>query len=832
MLRLAIHHSYSMTAAMPHTNQNAEALDLSIQGMTCASCVLRVEKALKAVPGVSSATVNLATERAHIDWSPVASRGADAKLTDSNLRNAQLKDVHPTNAQQDNAPLMLLAAVRKAGYEASVLEQHAAPSLAEADARDTETRNLLRALWGSLALTLPVFLVEMGGHLIPGVHHFVHETIGMQRSWVAQSILTTLVLIGPGRIFFTKGLPALWHLAPEMNSLVALGAGSAWAYSMVATYLPQVLPDGTRFVYFEAAAVIVTLILLGRTLEARAKGRTGAAIKHLIGLQPRQARVLIDGQPTDMDIDAVRPGDLILVRPGEKIATDGVITEGQPYIDEAMITGEPIPVTKRVGDRVTGGTLNTTNSFTFKTTHTGGDTVLARIIRMVEAAQGTKLPIQALVDRVTAWFVPIIILCSLSTFVVWFWLGPAPSLTHALINAVAVMIIACPCAMGLATPTSIMVGTGRAAELGVLFRQGDALQRLRDVQVVAFDKTGTLTLGKPALTDFVVLEPAYDRALLLSWAAAMQAHSEHPIAHAIVQAALADHLPTLSAQGFTAISGAGVRATVSGHAVSSGAQAFMQTEGIDISAAAHYSEQWGQQGKTPICLAVDGKLAALMAVADPLKPSARGAIEALKQLGLRTVMITGDNKHTAHAVAQQLGIDEVHAEVLPEGKVAVLQALRRASASTGVSTFDLAGAVEPKSADTAATPSNAVLAFVGDGINDAPALATADVGIAIGTGTDVAIESASVVLMSDDLLGVATAIGLSRATLTNIRQNLFWAFAYNAALVPVAAGALYPNFGILLSPMFAAGAMAFSSVFVVANALRLKGYKTTVGSAS
>jgi Cu+-exporting ATPase len=574
---------------------------------------------------------------------------------------------------------------------------------------------------------------------------------------------------------------------------------------MVATYLPQALPDGTRFVYFEAAAVIVTLILLGRMLEARAKGRTGAAIKHLIGLQPRQARVLINDQPTDIDIDTVKPGDLILVRPGEKIATDGVITEGQPYIDEAMISGEPIPVTKRIGDRVTGGTLNTTNSFTFKATHTGGDTVLARIIRMVEAAQGTKLPIQALVDRVTAWFVPAIILCSLLTFVIWYWLGPTPSLSHALINAVAVMIIACPCAMGLATPTSIMVGTGRAAELGVLFRQGDALQRLRDVQVVAFDKTGTLTMGKPVLTDFVVLEPTYDRALLLSWAAAMQAHSEHPIAHAIVQAARADNLPVVPAQHFTAISGAGVRATVSGHAVSSGAQAFMQTEGVDISGAAYYSEQWGQQGKTPICLAVDGKLAALMAVADPLKPSARGAIEALKRLGLRTVMITGDNQYTARAVALQLGIDEVHAQVLPEGKVAVLQALRRSST---------------------------VITFVGDGINDAPALATADVGIAIGTGTDVAIESASVVLMSDDLAGVATAIGLSRATLTNIRQNLFWAFAYNAALVPVAAGALYPSFGILLSPMFAAGAMAFSSVFVVANALRLKRYKTTVGSAS
>ena len=795
---------------MLQTNKNQDALDISIQGMTCASCVLRVEKALKAVPGVSAATVNLATERAHIDWA--------TELSDP-------KDVS----------LKILAAVHKAGYEASVLEQHAAPSSAQADARALETSALLRALWVSLALTLPIFLVEMGGHLIPSVHHFVHETIGMQRSWIAQSILTTLVLVGPGRVFFTKGLPALWHLAPEMNSLVALGAGSAWAYSMVATYLPQALPDGTRFVYFEAAAVIVTLILLGRTLEARAKGRTGAAIKHLIGLQPRQARVLINGQPTDIDIKMVKPGDLILVRPGEKIATDGVITEGQPYIDEAMISGEPIPVTKHIGDRVTGGTLNTTNSFTFKATHTGGDTVLARIIRMVEAAQGTKLPIQALVDRVTAWFVPAIILCSLLTFVIWYWLGPAPSLSHALINAVAVMIIACPCAMGLATPTSIMVGTGRAAELGVLFRQGDALQRLRDVQVVAFDKTGTLTMGKPVLTDFVVLEPTYDRALLLSWAAAMQTHSEHPIAHAIVRAARADNLPIAAAHNFKAISGAGVRATVNGHAVSSGAQAFMQTEGVDTSAAVHYSEQWGQQGKTPICLAVDGKLAALMAVADPVKPSAHGAIATLKQLGLRTVMITGDNQFTALAVAQQLGIDEVHAQVLPEGKVAVLQALQRSSALGGrteTSHSPTADTLEAQSNNTGPTYAKVVLAFVGDGINDAPALATADVGIAIGTGTDVAIESASVVLMSDDLAGVSTAIGLSRATLTNIRQNLFWAFAYNAALVPVAAGALYPSFGILLSPMFAAGAMAFSSVFVVANALRLKRYKTTVGSAS
>lgn len=795
---------------MPDSSTKDDSVDMSIHGMTCASCVLRVEKALKSVSGVSAATVNLATERAHISW-------------ESNYSDTK------------QASLRLLAAVHRAGYEASMLERRAAPSSAESDARALETNALVRTLYLAFALTVPVFLVEMGGHLIPGVHRFVHDTIGMQRSWIFQSVLTTLVLIGPGRVFFTKGLPALWHLAPEMNSLVALGAGSAWTFSMVATYLPQALPEGTRFVYFEAAAVIVTLILLGRTLEARAKGRTGAAIKHLIGLQPPQARVLRNGQPLDIDIESVLPGDLILVRPGEKIATDGVITDGQPYVDESMITGEPIPITKHIDDRVTGGTLNTTNSFTFKATHTGGDTVLARIIRMVEAAQGTKLPIQALVDRVTAWFVPAIILCSLSTFALWYWLGPAPSLSYALINAVAVMIIACPCAMGLATPTSIMVGTGRAAELGVLFRQGDALQRLRDVQIVAFDKTGTLTLGKPALTDFVVIAPDYDRALLLSWAAAMQAHSEHPIAHAIVKAALADRLPALSAHNFSAVSGAGVRATVGGHAISSGTPAFMSTEGIDTSAAAHYSERWGQEGKTPICLAVDGKLAALMAVADPLKSSARGAIEALKQLGLRTVMITGDNKYTARAVAQQLGIDEVHAEVLPEGKVAVLHALRSASpipTHTETSGLGPTGSVEPSSDESGARPSSTAVAFVGDGINDAPALATADVGIAIGTGTDVAIESASVVLMSGDLAGVATAIGLSRATLINIQQNLFWAFAYNVALVPVAAGALYPSFGILLSPMFAAGAMAFSSVFVVANALRLKRYKTKVANAS
>lgn len=745
-------------------------IELAVKDMTCASCVQRVEKALKAVEGVEIAHVNLATHRASI------------------VLDASVNDPQPVIQQ-------LVLASEKAGYGASFIDGAATTEQALAAEQTQEIHSLNRNFFLALALTLPIFLIEMGAHIFPPVHQLIHDTIGMQRSWWLQALLTTLILVGPGRSFLTKGFPALWRLGPDMNSLVALGASSAWLYSMVTTFKPEWLPEGARHVYFEAAAVIVTLILLGRVLEMRARGRTGTAIKHLIGLQPKQACVLLDGVPTDVNIDAVKPGDLILVRPGEKVATDGVITEGQPYLDESMITGEPIPVTKRMNDRVTAGTLNTTTSFTYRTTHTGTETVLARIIRMVEQAQGAKLPIQAAVDRVTARFVPAIMLCALFTFAVWLMLGPTPSLNYALVNAVAVLIIACPCAMGLATPTSIMVGTGRAAELGVLFRQGDALQRLRDVSVIAFDKTGTLTLGKPTLTDLVVLDPNHDRATVLAWTAAMQLHSEHPIAHAIVAAASAQRLALPAARNFNATSGAGVSATVANKLLLSGAQHFMTSHGIQTDAHIDLIEQWADQGKTPIYLAVDGQLTAMMAVSDPIKPSAVQAISALKKLGLRTVMITGDHPRTAQSVASQLGIDEVHAQVLPEGKVHQLQQLRN---------------------------QKQIIAFVGDGINDAPALATADVGIAIGTGTDVAIEAASVVLMSDNLMGVATAVKLSRSTLKNIHQNLFWAFAYNVALVPVAAGVMYPSLGILLSPVFAAGAMACSSVFVVMNALRLK----------
>jgi P-type Cu+ transporter len=760
----------SSTVSQETLRPTDTGIELDIHGMTCASCVLRVEKALATVPGVTSVYVNLATHRASLRFTP-------------------------TTEEPQQAIGALILAAEKAGYEANVVEHTQASIDARAIEQTQEAHQLNRSFIIALILTLPVFILEMGSHASATMHHFVHDAIGMQRSWWIQSLLTTIILVGPGRSFFTKGFPALWRLAPDMNSLVALGASSAWLYSMVTTFQPEWLPESARHVYFEAAAVIVTLIILGRVLEARARGRTGSAIKHLVGLQPRQARVVVNEVTKDIDIDQVNPGDFILVRPGERVPTDGVVTEGHPYLNESMISGEPTPVVKQTGDAVTAGTLNTTVSFTYRTTHTGAQTVLARIIKMVENAQGAKLPIQAVVDQVTARFVPIIILCSLLTFTLWLSFGPAPSLTYALVNAVAVLIIACPCAMGLATPTSIMVGTGRAAELGVLFRQGDALQRLRDVTVIAFDKTGTLTKGMPTLTDFVVLDPNHDRATVLTWMAAMQMHSEHPIAQAIVAAAVSEKLGLPAARDFQATSGAGVSATVGNKSLLAGAQHFMLRHGISTENQSDLTEQWATQGKTPIYLAVDGQLTAMLAVSDPIKPSAALAISALKRLGIHTVMITGDHTLTAQAVALQLGIDEVHAQVLPEGKVEQLKRLQS---------------------------QKHIVAFVGDGINDAPALATADVGIAIGTGTDVAIEAAAVVLMSDNLMGVATAVKLSRHTLKNIHQNLFWAFAYNVALVPVAAGVLYPSFGILLSPVFAAGAMACSSVFVVMNALRLK----------
>ncbi|WP_426241941.1 heavy metal translocating P-type ATPase [Psychrobacter sp. TWP2-1-2] len=739
----------------------SQPIELSIEGMTCASCVGRVEKALKKVEGVQQANVNLATERAWIQG----------------------------NAQVQSSDL--IQAVKKAGYTAKQIEQSVS---VQQDKKATEQQQLKRDLTISLILAVPVFILEMGSHMIPAFHMWVMDNIGTQQSWLIQFVLTTLVLIFPGRRFYQKGIPALWRFAPDMNSLVAVGTLAAYSFSLVATFTPQVLPEGTVNVYYEAAAVIVSLILLGRYFEAKAKGRTSQAIQHLVGMQAKTARVHHNGQMIEVPIAEVTTETIVEIRPGERVPVDGEVVEGQSYIDESMITGEPVPVKKQVGDQVVGGTVNQNGTLNFRATAIGESSVLAQIIRMVEQAQGSKLPIQALVDKVTMWFVPMVMLLAMLTFIVWFIFGPDPALTFSLVNAVAVLIIACPCAMGLATPTSIMVGTGRGAEMGVLFRKGEALQALQEVKVIAVDKTGTLTEGKPTLTDFYV-QPGFEREQVLRIVASVEAKSEHPIALAIVHAAEQQDISLLPITTFDSVTGFGIKAEVEGQAVHIGADRYMQQLGLDVTRFKDEAAHLGQEAKTPIYIAIDQKLAAIIAVADPIKDSTYAAIAGLHQLGLKVAMITGDNRHTAQAIAAKLHIDQVIAEVLPDGKVDAIRQLQQQYGR---------------------------VAFVGDGINDAPALAQADVGLAIGTGTDVAIEAADVVLMSGSLQGVPNAIALSKATIKNIRQNLFWAFFYNIALIPIAAGVLYPAFGILLSSIFAAGAMALSSVFVLGNALRLK----------
>lgn len=744
-------------------------IELNIKGMTCASCVSRVEKALRTAPGVLEAQVNLATERARVR---VLAGGPE--------------------------PDRLIAAVQGAGYDATPVESGGGDVAdREQAAREAEIKSLTRDLVIAAAGTAPLFIIEMGRHFIPGVHHWLAMNLGEQPWRVASFLLATIVLAWPGRRFFTKGVPNLIRRSPDMNSLVVLGTSAAFAYSTVATFAPGVLPQNANHVYYEAAAVIVTLILLGRLFEARAKGRTSEAIKRLMTLQAKTARVVRDGSEHDVPIADVIAGDIVAVRPGERVPVDGEVVDGASFVDESMITGEPVPVEKNPGAAVVGGTVNGTGAFRFRATRVGAETMLAQIVRMVEAAQGSKLPIQAAVDKVTGWFVPAVIAAALLTFVVWLVLAPSPALAFALVNAVAVLIIACPCAMGLATPTSIMVGTGRGAELGVLFRQGEALQALRDVRVVAFDKTGTLTLGRPVLTD---LQPAsgFDADEVLALAAAVEGQSEHPIAQAVAQAASSKGLTVPQALNFEATPGFGARALVDGRRVEIGADRLMARLGLDVAAFASEAERLAAEAKSPLYVAVDGQLAAIMAVADPIKTTTAEALKALHGMGLKLVMVTGDNRRTASAVAAQLGLDDIEAEVLPEGKVEAVKSLRRRFGP---------------------------IVFVGDGVNDAPALAAADVGVAMGAGTDVAIESADVVLMRDDLRAVAAAVSLSRAVMRNIGQNLAWAFGYNAVLIPVAAGVLYPTFGLLLSPMAAAGAMALSSVSVVTNALRLKGFK-------
>jgi Cu+-exporting ATPase len=732
-----------------------------ISGMHCASCVGRVERALLAMPGVVTAHVNLALDEAVVEGLPDSA--AEARIA---------------------------SGITQAGYPARI--KVAGAGRAEKTAqKQAEIATLGRMTLIAAMLTLPVFLVEMGGHALPSIHHWIAGTIGQANSWLIQAVLITVVMVWPGRDFYLRGLPALFKGAPDMNALVAIGTLAAWGYSMVALFAPAVLPIGTAAVYFEAAGVIVTLILLGRYLEARAKGRTGEAIAKLVGLRPTTATARRGAAWVQIAADQIVIGDELQVAPGETIPADGTVIEGQSYVNESMMTGEPVPVQKGTDARIIGGTLNTTGSLILRVSHVGEASVLAQIIRMVEDAQGARLPVQELVNRITLWFVPVVMALALLTVLGWLVFGPDPALRFALVAGVSVLIVACPCAMGLATPTSIMVGTGRAAQMGVLFRKGDALQSLQSVRTIVFDKTGTLTMGHPDVTDLSYVDGA-DAAKVFADVAAVEARSEHPIAKAIVAYATARDLTIPKAQEFEAVIGYGAKASVDGRLVLVGTARFMAENDVPIAALKADSDAWTAQGKTLVFAATDGKIQALLAVSDALKPTTTQALNALHGMGIKLAMITGDTQASANAIAAELPLDHVLAEALPDQKLAALKQMQ------------------------------GPVAFVGDGINDAPALAAADVGIAVGTGTDIAIEAADVVLMSGDLLAVVNAVQISKHTMRNIRQNLFWAFAYNSLLIPVAAGVFYPLFGVLLSPALAAGAMALSSVFVLSNALRLR----------
>ena len=767
-----------MTAATHDIEANAPptgdaTLDMPVVGMHCAACANRIERALGDIPGVKEAGVNFATARAMVTFDP-------ATVTPHDLR----------------------AAVQGQGYDALLPEagrgqggvEDAAAQAQEAEYRRARVRFVVAAV-----LTVPVLILAMGGHLVPSLKAAFDFPA---RPWV-ELLLTTPVLLWAGWDFIAGAWRAARHRAADMNTLVAVGTLSAYAYSLVATVFPDWFVSTahahhegreTVGVYYEVAASIVTLILLGNMLQARATTRTRGAIKALMGLSPRTARVERSGEERDVAIDDVRVGDVVLVRPGEKVPVDGVVEDGTSNVDESMLTGEPLPVAKKTGDTVIGGTLNTTGAFRFRATKVGADTVLQQIVRLVQQAQGSKAPIQRLADRISGVFVPVVLSIAVLTFVLWFDLAPVETrVAQATLAAVAVLIIACPCALGLATPTAIMVGTGRGAQAGILIKGGEALELAHRVTAVVLDKTGTVTEGKPTITD---VQPAdgFTDGELLRLVASAERGSEHPLGAAIVRAATERGLDLAPASDFQAIAGHGLEATVDGRRVVLGNAKLLRDRGL-----APDDEQLRaltDAGRTLVFAAVDGTIAGVIAVADRPKPEAKEAVRRLHDLGLAVVMLTGDTRRTAEAVARDVGIDRVIADVLPAGKADAVRALQ----SEGH-----------------------VVAMVGDGINDAPALAQADVGIAMGSGTDVAIEAADVTLVRGDLHGVAAAIDLSRATMRTVRQNLFFAFAYNVLGIPIAAGLLYPFTGWLLSPILASLAMALSSVSVVTNALRLRG---------
>ncbi|MFT5774792.1 MAG: Cu+-exporting ATPase [Hyphomonas sp.] len=675
------------------------------------------------------------------------------------------------------------------------------PETVSVDEDTSELDDMTRRFWISTAFALPLFVYAMGD-MIPGqpLHGIFPPGVAQ---WIQLALAAPVVLWGAAP-FFVRGWRSVKTMNPNMFTLIALGVGTAFLFSLVATIAPGLFPDdfrdmdGNVHVYYEAAAVIVALVLLGQVLELRARSATSGAIRALLQLTPPTARIIrADGSEEDVDLDTVKSGDRLRIRPGEKVPVDGEVAEGHSSIDESMVTGEPVPVAKAAGDAVTGGTLNTTGSLVMTATRVGDDTVLAQIVRMVAEAQRSRAPIQRLADIVAAWFVPAVVASAVLTFIVWALFGPDPALAFALVNAVAVLIIACPCALGLATPMSIMVGTGKGAQNGILIRNAEALETLEKVDTVVVDKTGTLTEGKPKL---VTVEPAqgWDETGLLTLVAAVEAASEHPLAAAIVRGAEARGIKTSMAQDFESITGEGAQGTVDGKSVAIGNAKMMRRIGGFDDARGEAAQSYREDGQTVMFVAVNGKAAGLIGVADPIKATTKEAIARLHAQGLKVVMLTGDSEATARAVARQVGIDDVHADVSPEDKNRIVRELQAGGA---------------------------VVAMAGDGINDAPALAQADVGIAMGTGTDVAMQSAGVTLVKGDMLGIARATALSRATMRNIRQNLFFAFVYNTLGVPLAAGVLYPVFGLLLSPMIAAAAMSLSSVSVIGNALRLRTLK-------
>jgi len=740
-------------------------IQIGVRGMTCANCTARVERALRALPGVAEAAVNLATERASLRY--------DERLADTTA---------------------LAQAISDAGYTPLLIDEDDTGER-EAQARARELRDQRRDTLLAALLTLPILALAMGPMLLPTAADLLARLAPLPRFWDwVQLVLASAVAFGPGRRFFVSGALAFGQRSPDMNSLVMTGVGAAWLYSAVVVVAPGWLPADARHLYFESAAVVVTLVLMGKYLEALAKGRAGAAIAKLIGLQAKTARVLRDGTELDVPIAAVAVGDLVLVRPGERIAVDGAVRSGESFVDESMLTGEPMPVARRAGDRVIGGTVNQLGLLQVEAREVGARTVLAQIIRMVGRAQGSKLPIQRLADRVVEVFTISVLAIAAATFVAWLAFGPPPAITLALVSTIAVLVVACPCAMGLATPAAIMVGSGRAAELGVLFRHGEALELLSRVDAVVFDKTGTLTLGKPQLIEVV---PAAGRQMLavLRFAAAADAGSEHPLAAAIVDAARARGLTLPVAQAFAAIPGHGVRASIDGQPVLVGAERLMVREGISIGPCAVAGKALAARGHTLVYLAVGDAVWGVLGVADPLRPSCAAAIAALRARGLQVAMVTGDSEQTARAVGRLAGIDDIEAQVLPAEKA---QAVRRRQEAGNR------------------------IAFVGDGINDAPALAQADVGIAVASGTEIAIEAADVTLTRGDLGALLSALEVATRTMRTIRANLFWAFFYNVLLIPLAAGVFYPVWRIGMNPMFAGLAMGLSSVFVVTNSLRLR----------